>query len=159
MQVVTDTDPEASFAGRTTYRWDFLPRDAGTGDPWVSSDFLARRVVEAVDRELAAKGYRRTAVQDDPDFLVDFHAAVVDVLEARETWTMHEGPAGAAGPPEIVRYKRGTLILDVVDPATGRQIWRGWAMDAVDERLRPEKTEPQIQKAIHAILARFPDAR
>jgi hypothetical protein len=154
IRVATDADPTASFAGRTAYAWDSSPSDAGRSDPWVSSDLLAERVTAAVNRELAAKGYH-LAGEGEPDFLVDFHAAVENVLEVAQTWTAHEGPAGARA-SEVIQYKRGTLILDFVDPTTRRQIWRGWAMDAVDEQLRPEKIDPQIDEAVGKILARFP---
>jgi hypothetical protein len=140
------------------YAWDSLPSDAGRSDPWVSSDLLAARVMAAVDRELAAKGYRLDG-EGEPDFLVDFHAAVEDVLELAETWTAHESPAAAparapGGHPVQARdldpRRRGPH-----DPAADLA---RLGHRRVDEELRPEKIDPQIDEAGSKILARFPPA-
>ena len=50
-------------------------------------------------------------------------------------------------------YQEGTLILDVIDPATQQIAWRGWGTSqSRDPQMRPER----LRKTVAAILARFP---
>lgn len=112
--------------------------------------------MEVVDRHLAAKGYRRVE-SGEPDFLVDYHAAIEDRMSVATSYGWHRPPENRPDPTtEVVHYREGTLILDVVDPGTGRQIWRGWAIDVVDDEMRPEWLEAEVEKAVGKILERFP---
>lgn len=157
LQVMVERDPDARFEALRTYRWDTSPLDRGTGNPWVDNALLEKRIVTAVDRELVAVGYERR--ESDPvDFLVDYHAALEDRVDVVETYQTHGAPLYATRRVERLQYTRGTLILDIVDPGTRRQIWRGWATDAVDRNMAPERVDREVSEAVREILASFPRA-
>ena len=157
LQVRVDRDPESRFDALRTYRWDASPLDAGGGGPWIDNALLERRIVAAVDRELATLGYERR--ESDPvDFLVDWHAALERQVDVVETYQTHGAPTPGMRRVETFEYTRGTLLLDLVDPATRRQIWRGWATDAVDPDMEPERVEQRVNEAVQAILQNLPPA-
>ena len=69
-----DYDPKANFAGLKTYEWLKEPQKL-TGDPRIDGNtILANRIYEAVDTELAARGFRK--ISGDPDFLVAYHVSL-----------------------------------------------------------------------------------
>ncbi|HMK22675.1 MAG TPA: DUF4136 domain-containing protein, partial [Terriglobales bacterium] len=65
-KVVIDFDKEADFAGYRTYAWE-------TGTP-VKNQLMDRRIIAAIDAQLAAKGFQKQVT--DPDLFVSYHAAL-----------------------------------------------------------------------------------
>ena len=64
---------------------------------------------------------------------------------------------GWGGPQTYVRdYDEGTLLIDVIDPATMQLLWRGSGTGVVDPQASPEKREQRINEAVEQILADFP---
>lgn len=115
----------------------------------------------AVERELAVRGYRKTS--GEPDFLVATFAAGrerVDVRTVNEYWRYrgYRGRWVSVTRVDVDHYTRGTVIIDIVDPARRELIWRGWAEDAVRDPT-PEKIERKINEAVEKLLARFPPPR
>jgi len=54
------------------------------------------------------------------------------------------------------KYDEGTLILEVVDAASGRLVWRGWAQAEVKSKADPGQREARIWEAVAKILDQFP---
>jgi hypothetical protein len=157
MQIATDYDVEADFVGLKTYDW--LPRpETASADPRINSTLLESRVHNAVDAELAAKGYVKDA-SGSPDFLVGYHVAVqsqIDVYSMNEFYGYHRGWGWGRSDVHVYEYDQGSLILDVVDPGTKHLLWRGGAEAEVRPSASPEQREERIQKAVRKILERFP---
>ena len=164
-----DYDPKANFAGLKTYEWLKEPQKL-TGDPRIDGNtILANRIHEAVDTELAARGFRK--VSSDPDFLVAYHVSL-DKRRSVQTLNSYYGygpgwgygygasyrPGYWAGAPEtyVYEYEEGTLILDIVNPENKELIWRGSAQDEVHFKSTPEKDQTQLNEAVHKILEKFP---
>lgn len=164
-----DFDPKADFAGLKTYQWLDKPQKL-TGDPRIDGNtILANRIHEAVNTELAARGFRK--VSSDPDFLVAYHVSL-DKRRSVQTLNSYYGygpgwsygygasyrPGYWAGAPETYayEYEEGTLILDIVNPANKELIWRGSAQDEVNFKSTPEKDQTQLNEAVHQMLEKFP---
>ena len=73
MQVQTDYDPGASFGQLSTYDWVDGTGEA-EGGPAIRSQLLERRIQNAIDNELARRGYQKVT-SSTPDFLVTYHVA------------------------------------------------------------------------------------
>lgn len=147
--VTHDYDPEADFSSLRTYAWYAAPAAAAGVD-----SLTTQRIARAVDAELPARGYRK--VDSGPDFLVHALASINQRIEAVPTTTsMGYGWRGgyrAYGTgTEIRTYDEGTLILDVISPATKQLLWRGVARAAVSGNRSPEERE-----AVAMILESFP---
>ncbi|HXV27477.1 MAG TPA: DUF4136 domain-containing protein [bacterium] len=167
ISVSSDYDSNANFTGFKTYDWAGL--QPITGNPRLDNDILHERIRNAVDREFAAKGYQKIA-GGSPDFKVAYHVGLEDKIDVMTfnyydygypayygTYGFrHQMGAWPASQTSVYQYEEGTLILDIVDPATKKLIWRGTAKAEVSVSDSPEKKEARIDKAVHKILLQFP---
>jgi len=157
--VTTDHDPSANFGALHTYAWRPGPQQ-GVGDPRFDSTLIDKRVRAAVDRVLASKGYRSAAPGTTADFLVGYHAVVRQKTSVQtiNRWYGYRVGGGWYGGPQTYAhdYDEGTLLIDVIDPATMQLLWRGSGTGVVDPQASPEKREQRINDAVDQILAGFP---
>jgi hypothetical protein len=155
--VTTDHDPSANFGALHSYAWRPGPQQ-GLDDPRFDSTLIDKRVRSAVDRVLASKGYRTAAPGSSADFLVGYHAVMrqkTSVQTINRSYGYRVG--GWRGPQTYVQdYEEGTLLIDVIDPATMDLLWRGTGTGVVDPLASPEKREQRINDAVERILADFP---
>jgi hypothetical protein len=109
---------------------------------------------DEIRRAFESKGYRHSPDRADLD--VAFYATarrVVDyvVWGYGHTWDGFPVPA-----VEPVEYEEGSVVIDVIDPATQRLMWRGQAAAPVDSD--PDKYVETLRRAVDAIVDRFPAA-
>ncbi|GBC63726.1 DUF4136 domain-containing protein [Desulfonema ishimotonii] len=159
VQIRSDYDPDADFSGIGTYAWGEKSRPGG--QPESPYDSLTdERIRQAVDGEMAAKGYRKIS-GENPDFLVYHYVAVekklmietVNHYYGYRSWRWHAHTA----PQTVVReYSQGTLVLDFVNPRARRLIWRGTAQAVADAGQTPEQRRAKIGEAVRKMLALFP---
>jgi hypothetical protein len=106
-----------------------------------------------VDKRLAAIGYRK-ADAGAPDVLVHFHASVAQRIDLRDG----ESPQSCDDCRPFI-YDAGTLVIDLVDAASGRLLWRGWSEGNVDGLIDSQPAmEAAIDEATVRIFQRFPQA-
>ena len=155
--VTTDHDPAANFAALHTYAWRPGPQQ-GVSDPRFDSTLIDTRVRAAIDRVLASKGYRTAAPGTVADFLVGYHAVVRQKTSAQTINGWYGYRVGARRAPQayVHDYDKGTLLIDVIDPATMQLLWRGSGTGVVDPQASLEKREQRINEAVDRILADFP---
>jgi hypothetical protein len=60
---------------------------------------------------------------------------------------------------ETYHYRQGTLIIDVIDAAARRVIWRGTVQAEVGRHKDPDKRIERLNEAVRQILGRFPPPR
>jgi hypothetical protein len=168
VRVRTDYDAAIDFAPLKTYAWLDPPlreesRDEGGrgGDPFTENTLVDKRVRDEVEAWLGSHGYRAAAEGEEPDFLVRYELVSREVTRDSPVFVTggfgHYG-YGYGGGTGIgysgsTTYQEGTLILDVIDPATQQIAWRGWGTAQMrDPQMSPER----LHKTVTAILARFP---
>ncbi|MCB0295435.1 MAG: DUF4136 domain-containing protein [Calditrichae bacterium] len=146
VSVKYDYDPGAAFGSYKTYSW-IKQRIHETDAPAGKGSQMVQLVQQAVDRELAAKGFERT---ESPvsDFKLAFHTGVQDKIDVNlygyGYWRRHA---------EVRRYKEGTLVLDVVDSGQNQLVWRGWGTSVLGD---PSRMAEKIDQAVNKILEKFP---
>jgi hypothetical protein len=130
--------PEANLAGRTTYAWkggEFgLPNET---DPALLAR-ADRALRDAIDKELAHKGYTPAATPAAADMLVSYQVAgtrrYVISDEKRigapsATEVLTPGGSPELPPTSVVpreqTVREGSVLVFVDDPKSGRLIWRG----------------------------------
>jgi len=155
LHVATDHDPKADFGKLRAYSW--MAREK-SDNPVVDNTLVVNRIKGAIDRELAAKGFRR-ADGGSPDFVVDFATATRDVVDVH-TWPSwcsahcgHGFSGWQGGHVDVVEYVQGTIAVGMIDPATNELLWRGTATRALEEDSGSEK---RIDEAMKALFAEFP---
>jgi hypothetical protein len=144
------------FAHYRTYDWG--PADAlPTGDPRLDRDpFFKDHVEGAVEKQLAARGYERSA-SGTPDLLIHYHASITQRIDAnrsdREYGYCYDEDCQA----RVIEYEAGTLVLDLVDARTNRVVWRGWAQNSVEGVLgNRDRMARKISEGVTLMLKRLP---
>lgn len=144
-------DPAASIAPATTF--DFEPRgETPTGDPRLDGNpFFESRLLAAIAFEMAAKGLRQSPAS--PKLLVHYHASVdrrLDVIQSDRAGGYVTDTLGFA------EWEEGTIVVDVVDAATRRVVWRGWGRsDLAGVLADPHTMDRYVQQVVHRMFERF----
>jgi len=146
-----DYDKGADFSRLKTYAW--------TTGHTLQDELNHKRVVGAIDEQLAAKGLTRVEVGANPDALVAYHASFDRNLQINATSTEPLGLRfggtrnGSARVSEIVL---GTLVVDMVDANTRSILWRGIATREIDATAKPEQRDKNAGKAAKKPFEHYP---
>ena len=146
------------------------------GDPMLDNSITNRGLRADLVRELSQKGYRASVT--GPDFLIAYYAGTMQKMDTtywvRDAgWLYgyrrfgHLGPRrisawpwyGFASPypaMDVRAYRRGAVIIDVIDPKTMELLWRGQGEAKVSDD--PEKYAKALNASVVAIMKRFPHA-
>ncbi|ADO69677.1 conserved uncharacterized protein [Stigmatella aurantiaca DW4/3-1] len=159
----TDYDPGSvdKLTGYRTYAWLPSPH---TQNSQVYNPIVESRVRKAVEQELQSRGYQE--VSQNPDFKIGWHGAVDQKLDVQTVdqyygyaWDPWYSPfyLGPSVPETRVReYQEGTLILDFIDAASNKLVWRGTAQAELRESASASKRQERLNEAVHGMLKDFP---
>jgi hypothetical protein len=156
-KVTIDFDKEADFSRVRSYQWRVHP--AFEKHPELREQYATgiQLVLEAGNRELMKRGLRPS--DGPPDVFVTFFLAAEDRKELRIITESVPGAwYGWYGQPtwtrtEVDYHKAGMLVLDIVDAASSKLLWRAYCTDTIrDMRKRDENINAAVKKA----LDRFP---
>ena len=159
-KVNVDFDKEADFSKITRYQWRTHP--AFEKHPELKEKYGTgiQLVLEAGNAQLMKKGLRPS--DGPPDVFVTFYLVAEDNVTTR---TITEAVPGAwygwwAVPTwtrtEVDYYKSGLLILDIVNRATCKLIWRAYCTDTVRDMAHRDKN---INDAMRKAFDKFPPKR
>jgi hypothetical protein len=110
------------------------------------------RLLGAVEKAFAARGFERAAAGATPDMLMHYHANVSQRIQVDEAENCTVDCR-----PSIVEYDQGTLVLDLMDAGTGKLLWRAWAQDSVQGVIDDQSVmERKIDEAVAKMMATFP---
>jgi uncharacterized protein DUF4136 len=127
-----DWDRQADFIKFKTYAWEKSPHPA--------AGLWDQRMIDGVDKQLAAKGF--TKVDSKPDLSVVYSNSVSDQKQVVGTgYGMGPGFGWGWGWGRGIRTvqyntyitKEGTLLLELADANSHQLMWRGSAMAAISE--------------------------
>jgi hypothetical protein len=146
--ITTDYDHKADFARFKTYSW---------GNVKAADSLWDERVKEAVDSQLAAKGW--TQVPSGGDVVVTARDAIHNQQELNTFYNGFGGGRRFGGgigtsTTTVDTYKVGTLIIDVIDGQTKNLIWRSAASDTLSNK--PDKNIKSLDKNVQKMFQHFP---
>jgi hypothetical protein len=159
----TDYDPGSveRLSGYRTYAWEAAP--TAPNSP-IYNPIVEARVQAAVDKQLQAQGYQK--VSQNPDFRIGWHGAIDQKLDVQTVdhyygyaWDPWYSPfyMSPSVPETRVReYQEGTLILDFVDAASKKLVWRGTAQAELRQSASASKRQERLEEAVRGILKDFP---
>lgn len=141
-----DYDHSADFAAFHTYDWQPSPEPA-KGD-W------NQRIVDAVDKQLQAKGL--TKVNSNPDLLVVYSRSIREDRTAFSGgFVFIGGETGtAAVPGEPTYFEEGTLVVELGVPKTKQVIWRGSVTRTLNDN--DNKNLKGLDKAVAKLFDDYP---
>lgn len=116
------------------------------------NDLDKRRVLTAIDNEMAAKGFTKT--ETSPDLVLNVLASSkekINIDNGYYGWGY--GPYWGS-PSRVYQYTSGTIIIDVIDDKNNKLIWQGAGSGLNVSDL--ERKSEEIPDAVSEILAKFP---
>ena len=143
----TDTNPALApaMAGWRTYSW-MPPHDVG--DARIDNDIVRTRVMNAVDRGLAARGYRRD--DDHPDFRVGWYATIATKVHDDAFYDYDYSGYGS-----YHEYNEGSFVLDFIDTNHNQLAFRGIAEGRLSSKQNAMPKESQVNDAVNEVLEEF----
>ncbi|MEA2069507.1 MAG: DUF4136 domain-containing protein [Verrucomicrobiota bacterium] len=159
VSVSRDYDVSTDFSKLKTFAWQHEEQPQ-TGNPRIDNDLIDERVRAAVNAELMAKGFRQGDKAE-----ADFHVAYFVEYKQRisgssvsfgiggGSYGRHGGVGYNTG---VSDYEEGHLTIDIVDPADGRNFWRGVGRRTSYDSNNPKKITKVVNSAVAGILKKFP---
>ena len=133
-------DPQVDFSRYETWSWHRAAAPA-------ANSLTDKRIREAIENALAARGISR--VDRDGTMLVAYHASKTIEIDLAPL------KSGVASTPTGIRYvEKGSLVVDLLDAASGDVVWRGHAVGAL--RFGPSEIAEQVKAAVEKLLENFP---
>jgi len=148
-KITTESAPGMDVRSYKTFMWIKQPN--------VSDPILKQRIVDDVNAQLTAKGYR--LVVDGADLGVAAHLAT---RNEKTLNTFYDGFGGGwrwgggfgSSTTTVNSYQDGTLVVDLFDCMTKQAIWRGSAEQELSSD--PQKETSNMAKAIEKMFKKFP---
>jgi hypothetical protein len=125
----------------------------------LSDELNHKRIVDALEAQLAAEGFTKAASGATPDVLVAYHTSFSSELEINGNatgWAGYRFGPGRSGSARVEEVVIGTLYVDIVNAKTNTLLWRGIATKELDANASPEKREKNINKAAEKLFKKYP---
>jgi Domain of unknown function (DUF4136) len=169
VDIKTNQADKTDFKAFKTYAW--LPPvpvvknvapDAAS-NPTLSEEALGPAIVAAIDRELAARGIAK-APFDTADLHVAYLAAMsigfsqsyLGEYYGYITGWASPIPIGIAPTTGVTVYEKGAVVVDIVDRAANKAVWRGTAMTRIAQEHTVEKRIERINEAAKKMFDKYP---
>lgn len=157
VKVAYDYDKQVDFTKYKTYS---LGEDVAK----MPVDDLNRgRIITAVEKELAAKGFTKS---ESPDVIIDIF---ITAKKRTEAVANTSGPGGygyygrygygggfSTTTVSYNDYLDGTLLINMVDKSTEKITWQGRGTKTLDEDASASKREQNINYAVKQIFTNYP---
>jgi hypothetical protein len=148
-----DWDRSADFSSYHTYAWQKSPHPA--------KGFWDQRIVDGVDKELAAKGLKK--VDSNPDVWVVYSNSITDQKQVVGTgytmgpgwgWGWGWGPNISTMDYNTYITKEGTLVVELADAKNHQLLWRGSATATISDN--SDKNIKTLNSAVNKLFKAYP---
>ena len=153
VRVVTDYDTKVDFTSYKTFAFYKKGIDKAS-----VSDLDKKRIMRAVEAELVAKGFSKSA---NPDILVSIFTKSREQVNVSDNnigigwgWGYNPWFYGRTN-ININQYTEGTLFIDFIDKNTNELIWQGIGSGAM-KMSNIEKKEERINEFVYEIISTYP---
>jgi len=161
LKVVSDYDNETNFDNYSTYSIAELDMERAN-----INELNLNRIVKAIKSEMNNKGFKETKKGDleihvhglvenqvSTTATTDYYGSSYPYYRRRIGW----GTAYGTTTVDVQEYRKGTLIVDLVDRADEKLVWQGLGSSVLPDNTR--NLEERIQKAVSKIMADFPPGK
>jgi len=153
VKVVSDYDTKVDFTSYKTFAFYKKGIDKAS-----VSDLDKKRIMRAVEAELLAKGFSKSA---NPDILVSIFTKSREQVNVSDNnigigwgWGYNPWFYGRTN-ININQYTEGTLFIDFIDKKTNELIWQGIGSGAM-KMSNIEKKEERINEFVYKIISTYP---
>jgi hypothetical protein len=167
--VRTNYMPGTDFSKYHTYAWvdevQGIPSVGGHPD-----QILDTQVKQAIDSQMAAKGFTKAVDGSKADLLLGYQFAIDQEKQINGLgdnlggwgglggWGPWGGGFGTFSASTSSNYI-GTFVVGMYDPAVKKLVWIGGAQHAIEPSKKPEKNQERLNKGAHKLLKDFPSGR
>lgn len=116
------------------------------------NDLDKRRIMNAIDAQMAAKGFTKT--EASPDLYINVLASSKEKINIDNGYYGWGWGPYWGSPSRVYQYTSGTIIIDVIDDKKNVLVWQGAGSGLNVSDL--ERKANDIPEAINEILAKFP---
>ncbi|MFT5167064.1 MAG: hypothetical protein ACI8P3_002301 [Saprospiraceae bacterium] len=109
-----------------------------------------KRIEGAIQREMLMLGYK---ISPDPDLLVAYFVKEKLVEEAETNYQGYYKKLGFPLWENIIEYKEGTLIIDLIDRSTQQVVWHGAFNGKMSDDMA--NVEDKINDIVQALFEQF----
>ena len=160
VSVLTDYDSNADFASYKSYAFFKTGIDRAQ-----ISDLDKRRILRAIETEMAAKGFVKST---DPDLLVSIFTTEQERVEVYNNWAWGWGWGpywvpywgGYWGPaywgPTVSKTTEGALYIDLIDAGKKELVWQGRGKGSLGNTSNVAKKEERIREFVQKIMQAYP---
>lgn len=155
VRVYSDYDKSADF---TTYK-TFAFMKSGI-DKVEISDLDKKRILNAIDQQLQAKGLTKS---ENPDLLVNIFTKSREQINVNQFnsgwgygWGMGWNPYMYGGQTTVSSSTEGTLYIDLIDAKKKELAWQGEGTGTLTKST--ERKDEVINNIVSQILAQYPPA-
>ncbi|KAA3623390.1 MAG: DUF4136 domain-containing protein [Flavobacterium sp.] len=153
VRVVSDYDREANFNEYNSFAF-YKPGI----DKAEISDLDKKRILRAINSELAAKGMNKS---ESPDLLVSIFTKErerINVYNNNFGWGWGWNPWWYGGyyGNSVSRSTEGSLYIDLIDAKTNELVWQGVGSARLITSGNIEKKEARINEIVREILMKYP---
>ncbi len=135
------------------------PGAASVDDPMIENSMTGRAVRADIAQQMTARGYVRH--NDRADLAIAYYIGSRTSLVVTNydygypfsDWKTSSASAVQV-PASQYEYKRGTVIVDVLDGDAKHVLWRG--VGEMDVSVEPKSYASVLDKAVLAVMSRFP---
>lgn len=153
VRVASDYDQRANFTQYQSYAF-FKPGI----DKAEISDLDKRRILRAIEQEMAAKGFTKS--DSDPDLLVSIFTKTRENVNIYQNnmygyygWGWNPWYWGM-GPNTLSTTSEGTLYIDLIDAEGKELVWQGMGTAALAKEVN--KKQDRINEIVRKILEKYP---
>ncbi len=152
IKVNTDFSQNAKFDGYRFYAFANLPPKAAAVN--ALDPLLTEQARAVIDSNLSKKSMRRVDDMSQANLVIFTWGTTKETIHVDDLGYQYPG-MGFYGTSSILvdTQTEGTLVVDMVDPATKQLVWRGIASGTVSDRNEAKKMIPE---AINKMLKGFP---
>jgi len=152
VRVAADYDREANFNNYSSFAF-YKPGI----DKAEISDLDKKRILRAIDSELASKGMTKSQT---PDLLVSIFTKERERVDVYSNnfgfgWGWNPWWGGGFGGNTVSRSTEGSLYIDLIDANTKELVWQGVGSGSLVTR-NMEKKEERIREIVREVLNKYP---
>ena len=151
MKVLSNYDKTVDFTQYKTYHFA-PPKNQGKKE--IRNPFFTKDIQQEIRTLMESKGFEEAAGRDEADLILVFHA----FTKSNTEWiapSYHVGRWGRVyrtSPGHVVRYKQGTLVIDIVDQQNKELVWQGIGQGVLDR----DNPAQNFIDAVKDIMKSFP---
>jgi len=154
LHVSAERSAATDFSAYRTYTWANPPPEPSLDQPRTGRDLMDWQIRTIIENQLTAKGYDQVS-SGRGDLIITYH---LDVREGHtnsvQDFITYRESGGDEGMQEayVYGYQQGTFVIEAVDAATRRLVWRGSAGSVIN----PDKQQDRVREAVQRVMERFP---